>query len=92
MQSTEHNSKVRCQSCGMPLSEGFYGSNADGSENDDYCKFCYQNGAFTEPDLTLEQMIKKSVDYMRRKDLKLEEEQAEVLANAMIPPLKRWRK
>lgn len=76
----------------MPLSEGFYGSNADGSENDDYCKFCYQNGAFTEPDLTLEQMIKKSVDYMRRKDLKLEEEQAEVLANAMIPPLKRWRK
>jgi hypothetical protein len=35
-------------------------------------------------------MIKKSVRHMMDK-LKFEEERAEVMANAVIPSLKRWR-
>lgn len=83
--------RKRCQSCGMPLgAPGGYGTEADGSENHEYCKFCYQNGAFTMPDLDLEGAVKASVDYMVH-SMKMEEEQAEVMSRAVIPSLKRWR-
>lgn len=82
--------KTRCQSCGMPLGPGFYGTEADGTESHEYCKFCYQKGVFTEPDITLADMIKKSVHHMIY-DLRLEDERAEVMANAIVPTLKRWR-
>lgn len=38
-----------CQSCGMPLKKDPQGGslNADGSKNDKYCSYCYQNGEFT---------------------------------------------
>lgn len=82
--------KIRCQSCAMPLTEEFYGTEADGRKTQDYCKYCYQNGAFTMPDLKLQDAIRMSVEYMRE-TMKMEEEQAEVMANAVIPSLKRWR-
>jgi hypothetical protein len=45
-----------CQSCGMPMVKPEdFGSNADGS-------FCFQKGKFTEPNLTMEQMIDKVAD------------------------------
>ena len=38
-----------CQSCGMPLqAEDQWGTNADGSLNEEYCCYCYQKGAFTQ--------------------------------------------
>lgn len=37
-----------CQCCGMPLSEdGIISKESDGSFNEDYCKWCYADGAFT---------------------------------------------
>ena len=50
-----------CQSCGMPMSkdEAGGGTNKDGSKTQEYCSKCYQNGAFTEPDITADQMIEK---------------------------------
>ncbi|WP_410513523.1 zinc ribbon domain-containing protein [Paenibacillus sp. BR2-3] len=47
-----------CQSCGMPLArdEQRGGSEKDGSKSKKYCSHCYQNGEFTLPDLTQEQM------------------------------------
>ena len=38
-----------CQSCGMPMKQDPQGggTNADGSINEKYCSYCYQNGAFT---------------------------------------------
>jgi hypothetical protein len=82
--------KKRCQSCGMPLGAGFYGTEADGKENHEYCKYCYEKGAFTMPGLTVAEAVKASVDYMVH-NLKMEEEQAEVMSHAVIPSLKRWR-
>lgn len=36
-----------CQCCGMPLSEDtLISREADGSFNEDYCKWCYTDGAF----------------------------------------------
>ena len=39
-----------CQSCSMPLSSGeLSGTEKDGSRKKDYCKYCYENGRFTNP-------------------------------------------
>lgn len=47
-----------CQSCGMPLKkdEKGGGTNADGTKSKMYCSHCYENGKFTMPDITVDQM------------------------------------
>ena len=42
-------SKKMCQSCGMPMSKDPKGggTNADGSINEKYCSYCFENGKFT---------------------------------------------
>lgn len=81
----------RCQSCAMPMDTGFYGTNEDGSENHEYCTFCFQKGVFSEPDLTLQGMIDKSVSHMTR-ILQYPEAKAKEMAASVIPQLKRWSK
>lgn len=87
------DNKARCQSCGMPIAEEFgnLGSEADGSLHSEYCRFCYSNGGFTNPDQTLEEMIRSSVENMTT-DLQMPPERATALANSFIPTLKRWQK
>lgn len=86
------DNKIRCQSCGMPLSEEFgnLGTNADGTNAAEYCIFCFKGGKFTNPDQTMEEMIQSSVENMTN-DLQMPEEQAANLANSFIPTLKRWQ-
>ena len=49
-----------CQSCGMPLqNQDELGTNSDGSRNEEYCCYCFKDGAFTM-DCTMEQMIEHS--------------------------------
>lgn len=74
----------------MPLGPGFYGTNASGSENSEYCKFCFQKGAYTDADMTLDQMIQQSVDNMVREQ-NMNEVIAVQLARDVIPNLKRWK-
>ncbi|OLU38807.1 zinc ribbon domain-containing protein [Ileibacterium valens] len=39
--------KLICQCCGMPLNEDdLISHEQDGSFNEDYCKWCYENGTF----------------------------------------------
>ncbi len=80
-----------CQSCGMPLQkEEDYGTNADGSKNGEYCLYCFQNGLFTQPNITLDEMIKLVVENMVTMKI-MPETQAIELANTHIPQLKRWQ-
>ena len=54
-----------CQCCAMPIDESTFGTEADGSKNQDYCLYCYKNGHFTK-DCTMDEMIEfnlKSVSY-----------------------------
>jgi hypothetical protein len=85
--------KIRCQSCGMPLSDILdnYGTNKDGSSNPEYCVFCFKGGAFTNPHQTLDEMIKSSILNMT-KDHRMPGDKAIHLANEVIPNLKRWKK
>ena len=86
------DNKNRCQSCGMPLSPEFrnVGTNSDGSENSEYCIFCFARGEFTNPNQTLDEMIQSSIENMTS-DLRMPVEQATNLANSFIPKLKRWQ-
>jgi hypothetical protein len=81
---------MRCQSCGMPLgAPGYFGSNEDGSENTEYCKYCYEKGVFTMPDLTVEGAVDASVQYMVKNGF--EEAKAREMSQAVIPGLRRWK-
>jgi hypothetical protein len=85
--------KIRCQSCGMPLSEtsGNLGTNRDGSNTLEYCAFCFRMGEFTSPNQTLDEMIESSIENMTA-DLNMPIERATELANSFIPTLGRWKK
>jgi hypothetical protein len=49
---------VNCQSCGMPLNkdEKGGGTEANGSLSETYCSHCYENGQFTMPNITVNEM------------------------------------
>jgi hypothetical protein len=79
-----------CQSCSMPMSKKEdFGINADGSQNKEYCYYCYQNGDFIQPNATMQQVIEKSVEAMRQ--MKMPESLIEQ-TKKVIPTLKRWKK
>lgn len=82
--------KQRCQSCGIGIGEGFYGKNADGSVNVDYCMLCVRGGEFTNPRLTMEEVIQNTIVNMVN-DLGFDQEKATEMAKDFIPRLKRWR-
>ncbi|SDH21763.1 Putative zinc ribbon domain-containing protein [Flavobacterium omnivorum] len=78
-----------CQSCGMPLaSEEVKGTENTGHKTSDYCKYCYEDSQFKQPDMNLEDMKnmvkvhmqkKKHPDYMIQKAMNL------------LPALTRWK-
>lgn len=82
-----------CQCCGMPMndSEEMYGTNEDGSKNNDYCKFCYEKGAFTFNG-TMEEMIEFCVPHVVSGNSDMNEEAARKMMMEWFPTLKRWQK
>ena len=55
--------KIFCQSCGMPLEkEADHGTEADGGLSPDYCRYCYQGGAFPEGQ-TMEDIIRFNLKF-----------------------------
>ncbi len=84
-----------CQSCGMPLNDENRGTNADGSKNDDYCMYCYQNGKFTN-DCTMDEMIEfcaQFVDEVNKNMPKpMTKEEYKYMMRQYFPMLKRWKK
>lgn len=83
-----------CQSCGMPMNEDtgaedFYGLNADGSKNKEYCKYCFDKGHFIKEE-TMEEMIETCIPFMVNGGM--EAGQARDLLEKQLPNLKRWKK
>ena len=52
-----------CQSCAMPIDESTFGTEADGSKNQEYCHYCYANGQFTK-ECTMDEMIELNLNYL----------------------------
>jgi len=83
-------SEKLCQSDGAPMDFYEYGTEADGSKSTDYCSVCYNNGAFTNPNCTLEEMIETTADIMV-KQFGFSPEEAMKQCKEGIPTLKRWQ-
>ena len=53
-----------CQSCGMPLADNNdFGTNADGSLNEKYCKYCFVDGKFVQQ-CTMDEMIEHCAQFV----------------------------
>ncbi len=73
----------------MPLhNDEMRGTEQDGSKSHEYCKYCYQNGAFTNPRINVEQMAARIIS-------KLEGDKAPegIIESAVnrLRNFKRWR-
>lgn len=81
-----------CQCCGMPMGDTneLYGTEQDGSKSKDYCKYCYENGAFTS-DCTMEEMIAFCVPIMVKENPAMSEDTTREMMRQYFPTLKRWK-
>jgi len=76
----------------MPLrNRSQFGTTETGVIKVDYCINCYEGGKFTEPDITMEEMIEK-VARTLVEQRRLPKEQALERARARVTGLKRWTK
>jgi hypothetical protein len=81
-----------CQSCAMPLTnEEDLGTNADGSKNGEYCRYCFENGHFAKEE-TMEEMIKTCVPFALEAGVYKDADAARAGMLRFFPTLKRWRK
>ncbi len=78
-----------CQSCGMPLTtEDAKGTENNGQKTNDYCKYCYEDSNFKNPDMKLEEMKNTVKMHMEKKNLPIYMVQK---ALNILPALKRWK-
>lgn len=84
-----------CQSCGMELaSKEVCGTNKENSINEEYCVYCFKDGAFVD-DCTMDEMIEISVKHMSESGMLKEQNKTENEARefmySFFPNLKRWK-
>lgn len=78
-----------CQCCGMPLTEdGFISREEDGSFNEDYCKWCYTEGAFAYP--SKEALLDFLLAHMPNPDHAPDEERR-AMYDQGLSQLKHWK-
>lgn len=81
--------KLICQSCGMPMEDsGVLGSNADGSNNMDYCKYCYEKGQFIDK-VDMNTYIDMCSQFGAQAGMT--NEQMKEYCKKLFPTLKRWK-
>jgi len=80
-----------CQSCGVPIAgEITCGTNADGSPNNEYCCYCFENGAFDASIQTVEDMIDLCVPHVVEAGVCPDADSARAMLQEHLPHLKRW--
>ena len=80
-----------CQSCSMPLVRpDDFGTDPRGYRVNDYCRHCFVNGAFTEPDITMDAMIDRCVGIMAEQGI-MSAGSARTLLTDVMPRMRRWR-
>lgn len=88
---TEAKSVAVCQSCGLPFDEthqALVAKEKDGTDSP-FCVYCYKEGAFLDPDATIEDMVEMGVPHLARK---IGEQAAREQLRLLVPSLARWRK
>ena len=77
-----------CQCCGMPLEDSVISHNADGSLNEDYCKWCFAEGTYTYSNM--DDLMEVCVKHMANDGFT--EEQARSYMKATLPRLDYWKR
>ena len=77
-----------CQCCGMPLEDSIIGRNADGTLNEDYCRWCYADGTYTYSDM--DELIDVCVPHMTAEGFT--EAQARAYMKERLPQLDYWKR
>ncbi|MCR5207349.1 MAG: helix-turn-helix domain-containing protein [Eubacterium sp.] len=80
--------KLVCQCCGMPLEDELIGRNADGSLNEEYCKWCYADGTYTYSDM--DELIDVCAGHLAGDGFS--EEQAREYMKQLLPTLNYWKR
>lgn len=76
-----------CQCCGMPLEDSSMSREPDGSFNEEYCRWCYANGAFTYS--SLEELLRYLVGHMSSDAWP--PEQVRDYFEKLLPQLRHWQ-
>ena len=76
-----------CQCCGMPLDDASISKETDGTFNEDYCKWCYTDGAFVYKNL--DELIEFLVDHMSNESWP--PDQVRTYFEKQLPQLKYWQ-
>ncbi len=81
-----------CQSCGMYFtSDDLRAHEADGTLSQDWCKWCADNGEFSD-NATMEEMIERCAPFMVESGSFATVDEAVSLLSIVLPQLKRWQK
>ena len=76
-----------CQCCGMPLEDENISREIDGTMNEEYCKWCYTDGAFAYP--TIDSLIDYLVEHFASEQFP--PEQARVYYREHLGALNHWK-
>lgn len=79
--------KLICQCCGMPLEDSNISREIDGTFNEEYCKWCYNEGNFVYT--SLEELTDFLVGHMSNEQFP--PEQMRAYLNEVLPTLNHWR-
>lgn len=82
-----YQTDLACQSCGMPITVEQMGREKDGTPNQHYCKWCWDNGEFCA-DCTMDEMIEYCLPHMPFGD----QESNRSFLEGLLPTLDRWKK
>lgn len=80
--------KLICQCCGMPLDDSTISKEPDGAFNEEYCKWCYADGAFAYK--SKESLLDYLVAHMPNPD-NLPDEARRAQFNAYLSQLNHWK-
>lgn len=79
--------KLICQCCGMPLDDSSISKEPDGTFNEEYCKWCYNEGNFVYT--SLEELTDFLVGHMSNEQFP--PEQVRAYLNETLPTLNHWK-
>ena len=87
MMNPNENTPKICQCCGMPLQDDLFSKEPDGTVNEAYCKWCYENGEFRYTDMN--QLIEFCVSHMASEQWPAAQVRAHM--EALLPTLEYWK-
>jgi len=79
--------KLICQCCGMPLDDSSISKETDGTYNEEYCKWCYNDGKFVYT--SLKELIDFLVEHISNENWSAE--QAQAYFETQLPKLNHWQ-